>query len=438
MQKEIGGSRWVRLLPLFVLVLLVVMAMGLAAALAATADPVGDPGTETTLPGDSSTIEPPPDTTLPPLEPPSTSPSLPDEVTTVTGPPAPSPEEERLRAEEARRRQEEAQRRIARLQALVREVTAKQLEVFRASVELDLIDEELGSKIEAYNRAVLELDEAKQKAQRLQLQLEVTQRQLSGALELLEQRLVAAYKTDLSAIGVLLDTTDMADLVNRVSLLVSIARSDRLRVDEVGALRARASRVLDQLSRQIYEVTSASRRLEAEKQVVEEKLGERRDYVERLSAELRLLVDEQREVGVNAVPAGFDVGAYLSADGQGVVQTALRYLGVPYVWGGASPAGFDCSGLVQYVFTQHGIYLPHYSGHQAMMGFEVPLAEVRPGDLVFFGTPVYHVGIAMGDGLFVHAPRTGDVVKISSLAARQDLSHVRRLVAADDSSSRAW
>ena len=111
-----------------------------------------------------------------------------------------------------------------------------------------------------------------------------------------------------------------------------------------------------------------------------------------------------------------------------MVKTALRYLGIPYVWGGASPVtGFDCSGLVQYVFLQNGMYVPHYSGYQALMGFEVPRDAVQPGDLVFFGDPVHHVGIYVGDDLFVHAPRTGDVVKISRLSERADVSHIRRV-----------
>jgi peptidoglycan DL-endopeptidase CwlO len=429
-----GGSRSIRPLPLVLLVLLLLLAGGLSTAGAEPGEgppadpPAAEQPAEPGPPPDSlpPPTAPPPAEPAPPIAEPPAEPELPEPA--VELPTGPSPEEEALLAEEARRRQEEVERRLARLRALSQQITAKQLEIFRASVELDLIDEELGAQVEAYNLAVLELQEARQKALRLQRQLEVTQQQLESASRVLEARVVAAYKTDLSALEVLLDTSDMTDLIKRVSLILSIAKSDRSRVDEVGALRARAGRLLDQLSRQIYAVTSASRHLEEDKLVVEQKLAERRAFVDRLGGELRRLVEQQREVGMNIVPAGFDVGAYLLADAEGVVETALRYLGVPYVWGGATPAGFDCSGLVQYVFMQHGVSLPHYSGYQAMMGFEVPADQVRPGDLVFFGDPVYHVGIAMGEGLFVHAPRTGDVVKISPLSGRQDLSHIRRLV----------
>ncbi|HST13347.1 MAG TPA: C40 family peptidase [Gaiellaceae bacterium] len=95
---------------------------------------------------------------------------------------------------------------------------------------------------------------------------------------------------------------------------------------------------------------------------------------------------------------------------------ALRYLGIPYLWGGASPAtGFDCSGLVMYVYAQLGISLPHYAAAQYQLGTAVDRSQLQPGDLVFFDA-LDHVGIYIGNGQFVHAPQTGDVVKITALA----------------------
>jgi cell wall-associated NlpC family hydrolase len=94
---------------------------------------------------------------------------------------------------------------------------------------------------------------------------------------------------------------------------------------------------------------------------------------------------------------------------------ALRYLGVPYLWGGASPAGFDCSGLVMYVYAQLGISLPHFAAAQYTFGSAVSRDQLQPGDLVFFEN-LNHVGIYIGGGQVVHAPTTGDVVKISNLS----------------------
>jgi cell wall-associated NlpC family hydrolase len=94
---------------------------------------------------------------------------------------------------------------------------------------------------------------------------------------------------------------------------------------------------------------------------------------------------------------------------------ALRYLGIPYVWGGASPSGFDCSGLVMYVFAQLGISLPHFAAAQFGLGSPVARSDLQPGDLVFFDG-LNHVGIYIGGGEMVHAPQTGDVVKIEAIS----------------------
>jgi cell wall-associated NlpC family hydrolase len=110
-----------------------------------------------------------------------------------------------------------------------------------------------------------------------------------------------------------------------------------------------------------------------------------------------------------------------------VALLALAHLGKPYVWGAAGPNSFDCSGLVCYVYAQVGLRLPRVTFSQVHCGRAVSTAELAPGDLVFFRQNA-HVGIYLGGGWFIHAPHTGDVVKISALGARSDLSACRRIL----------
>jgi peptidoglycan DL-endopeptidase CwlO len=134
----------------------------------------------------------------------------------------------------------------------------------------------------------------------------------------------------------------------------------------------------------------------------------------------RTFAAELASAGARLTAGAAGAAGPASATGQAptadnVVALAEKYLGVPYVWGGTDPAkGLDCSGLVQLVFRQVGIDLPRVSRDQATTGVKVDgLANARPGDLLAFDSPVDHIGIYIGGGRMIHAPRTGKDVEIS-------------------------
>ncbi|MEX5717856.1 C40 family peptidase [Geodermatophilus maliterrae] len=123
-----------------------------------------------------------------------------------------------------------------------------------------------------------------------------------------------------------------------------------------------------------------------------------------------------------AAPAGGGSGAAATA-----VATAMAQRGKPYVWAAAGPGSYDCSGLTQYAFRAAGVTLPHSSAMQSRMGQAVSRADLQPGDLVFFYSPVSHVGIYIGNGQMVHAPTSGDVVKVASVDSMGGYAGARRV-----------
>lgn len=124
-----------------------------------------------------------------------------------------------------------------------------------------------------------------------------------------------------------------------------------------------------------------------------------------------------------------------SVSGAGIVDTAEQYLATPYVWGGSTPAGFDCSGLVQYVFARWGIHLPRTSEQQANVGQAVSsLADARPGDLLFFAgsdgtvSSPGHVAIYAGGDQMIDAPYTGSSVRVEPIPTAGSIVAIRRVV----------
>ena len=104
--------------------------------------------------------------------------------------------------------------------------------------------------------------------------------------------------------------------------------------------------------------------------------------------------------------------AVVSPTAAPVLAAATSVLGTPYRYGGAAPGGFDCSGLTSWAWSHAGVRLPRSSGAQRAATRPVGAADLQPGDLVFYGSPVSHVALYLGDGMVVHSPKRGDVVRI--------------------------
>ncbi|QDY27170.1 NlpC/P60 family protein [Clostridium botulinum] len=171
-------------------------------------------------------------------------------------------------------------------------------------------------------------------------------------------------------------------------------------------------------------------------------------YINKLKEKQNLIKQEielnKQQIAMNGQLAnslGAVGGSYVNgmgnSIGEQVVRNAQQYLGKPYKWGGSNPSeSFDCSGLVQYVYKQVGIQLNRTTYDQVKQGTPVAKNQLQVGDAVFFGSPSspHHVGIYMGNGQYIHAPKTGDVIKVSSLNSRSDYATARRYAGGGSSS----
>jgi peptidoglycan DL-endopeptidase CwlO len=319
-------------------------------------------------------------------------------------------------------------------------ISAKQAQAQQVMSRLQQLDGSVQRATSAYDAASAGLYRIERSLKINRQALHVARTNLGKAQVALEQRLVVIYTTrdEQSTLSVLLGAQSINDLVNRIETLQSVSSQDVAVMNQVISFKRQIAAHEKFLEHARAEQTRLVReRAAAKSQMISERDHEQSLYnsikgeIEHLVAaqharQLQLAMAVRSRLAEQSLLQTADPGFGVSAstpDGAsvappsqytGVVAIALRYLGVPYVWGGSTPAGFDCSGFVMYVYAQVGVSLPHYTGAQWNMGVPVARSDLEPGDLVFFDG-LGHVGIYIGGDQFVHAPHTGDVVKISSL-----------------------
>ena len=293
----------------------------------------------------------------------------------------------------------------------------------RVDRQVKRLDDQLEVVIEDWNGAQARLDQLNGELAAIRLQLEQRQAELDRRQAVLGQHLAWMYKLgDLGLLDALLGAGNLTDAQARVQFFKRLNERDRELRDEYVGLLATVRSLERSAEQKRDQARIVQQQVDAERAAIEDKLAERQAILDGLDGKIRKILDARaraaaRTAGDLGRAALAQIGRIQGTAAQvGVVRDALRFLGVPYVWGGASPSGFDCSGLVLYVYARYGVRFPHFAAWQAQMGTPVSVSQLEPADLVFFGNPIHHVVIYAGNGLVVQAPHTGDVVKVSRLS----------------------
>jgi len=328
-------------------------------------------------------------------------------------------------------------------------IDAKRDDAEAARVKVD----ELATDLELRGEELAEIEDAVLTTRK---QIAITETELAEAntdlattQSILDRRVTNIYRSGkVDILAVFVGSTDFEDFITRVDLLRRVGRSDASVVSSVKQAKRRVETARASLETRQSEQIALRNRARTKQSEVEDAYESQRAFLASLTSELKKLVAAERErqerlaakraaeAAARAAESGRDNAnrpgsrtfdpAALGTPHPGAVSIARKYLGVRYVWGGTSPSGFDCSGLTSYAYRAIGIDIPRTSRMQYRIGAFIPpnrLDLLEPGDLVFFGyggsaSKIHHVGMYVGGGSFIHAPQTGDVVRISSLTGR--------------------
>jgi cell wall-associated NlpC family hydrolase len=326
-------------------------------------------------------------------------------------------------------------------------VDAKRAQAQDVLAQIQEVDGQLAHAIEAYNLANVRLDTIQADLKTNARHLGIARSSLKNAQSHLAQRVVSLYVngSEGSALEVVLGSESLDDLLNRLEAVERVSAQDTRVLSEVKRFRSevkkRKLRLEQARAAQAQVVASRA----AQKQSIESQLAQRQRMLASIKSEIasleaavrlrqaRLAAQAQARLAAmqlaqsasapqprNSVMSAPSVEEVLApapdARYGGAVGIAMQYLGIPYRWGGSSPeSGFDCSGFTMYVYAKLGVSLPHHAASQYGLGTPVSKDQLQAGDLVFFNG-LGHMGMYIGGGQFIHAPHTGDVVKISSLS----------------------
>lgn len=306
-------------------------------------------------------------------------------------------------------------------------VVAKPMTAQQVTAKLQSLAKSSEQLAEQMNQAKIDIATARKKVVAATRAAEQAQQRLHTAQRQLAISLASQYKSaSFSRTVALLSSNSSENYLQTVQSLNLLTQHQ----GEVATIAANATNAAAAAASQAKAAVAAATQKQADLARRQSALNAE---VTKYKTLLATLTAAQRAAYLNPSPPSQTqvTVAFGSAAGSSAAQTAINaaraQLGKPYVYGASGPDSFDCSGLTMYAWGQAGVSLPHNAASQQGMGTSVSRGNLAPGDLVFFGSPAYHVAIYIGNGMIIQAPTSGDVVKISSLASMPDYSGATRV-----------
>ena len=305
-------------------------------------------------------------------------------------------------------------------------ISHKKARLKAVQARLETVYTQVEVAVEKYNQATSRLGSVELKIKQNQHLLDLAEQNLKTANKQLKVRAENIYKSrDVGIVDVLFGADTFDELVTQLDMMNRIGNSD---VDTVKAIAAYRRDIKDRRLK-LEADRDVAAQLVAERAAQKNQILALESKLERmtkgLKAEIKRLLRQAALAARRAaqLALGGPLPPPLDPNSPGhpeIVTIAQRYFGVPYVWGGAGPSGFDCSGLTMYCYAQIGISMYHGATVQQQQSTPVALSDMRPGDLVFFGNSSFshHVAIYAGGASVIEAPHTGDVVRYGALNGR--------------------